>query len=138
MSTPARRLALAGLRLLPKHLLSRLAGRAVALRLPPALQRRQIRAFGRAVGGDFSELRDPLESYASLQEFFTRALRDGVRPIDPSPDALVAPCDGAWGAAGTVDDGTVLQIKRRPYSLAALLGDADAARPFAAGTYATF
>ena len=38
MSTPARRLALVGLRLLPKHLLSRLAGRAVTWRLPPALQ----------------------------------------------------------------------------------------------------
>ena len=138
MSTPARRFALAGLRLLPKHLLSRLAGRVVTLRLPHTLQRRQIQGFGRAVGVDFSELRDPLESFASLQEFFTRALRDGVRPIDPAPDSVVAPCDGAWGASGAVDDGTLLQVKGRPYSLAGLLGDADAARAFAAGVYATF
>jgi len=138
MSTPARRLALAGLRLLPKHLLSRLAGQAVTLRLPPRVQRWQIGVFGRAVGVDFSELRDPLESFGSLQEFFTRALRDGVRPIDPAPDAVVAPCDGAWGASGSVEHGTLLQVKGRPYSLAALLGDAGAARRYDGGLYATF
>ena len=34
-------------------------------------------------------MRDPLESFQTLQEFFTRALQEGVRPIDPAPEALV-------------------------------------------------
>jgi phosphatidylserine decarboxylase len=134
----AQRAALAGLRLLPKHLLSCLAGRAAALRLPGALQRWEIRAFGGAVGVDFGEVRDPLDSFRSLQEFFTRALRDGVRAIDPTPDAAVAPCDGAWGASGTVANGTLLQVKGRLYSLPRLLGDAAAAQGFDGGAYATF
>lgn len=138
MSVRPHRLALAGLRLLPKHLLSRLAGQAAALRLPAPLQGWQIRAFARAVGVDLSEVRDPLASFGCLQDFFTRSLRDGVRPIDPAPDAVVAPCDGTWGASGTVTDGTLLQIKGRPYSLAALLGDAAVAKSFAGGEYATF
>lgn len=133
-----RRLAVAALRVLPKHLLSRLAGQAAALRLPPPVQRWQIRVFARAVGVDFSEVRDPIESFGSLQQFFTRSLRDGLRPIDAAHDAVVAPCDGNWGAAGTVTDGTLLQIKGRPYSLAGLLGDATLAEGFADGAYATF
>src|SRR4051794_38720785 len=82
MRPRAGRYAIAGLRLLPKNALSRWAGRAAALRLPPRLQRWQIRVFARVVGADLAELRDPLESFTSLQNFFTRALRDGARPID--------------------------------------------------------
>ena len=138
MRPAARRVALAGLRVLPKHLLSRLAGRATALRLPASLQRWEIRAFGRAVGADFSEARDPIGSFACLQDFFTRVLRDGARPVDPAPDAVVAPCDGTWGASGIVAGGTLLQIKGQHYSLARLLDDGGAAASFEGGVYATF
>ena len=122
-----------GLRVLPKHLLSRLAGRAATVRLPAPLQRWEIRLFGRAVGVDFSEVRDSIDSFACLQDFFIRALRDEVRPVDAAPDAVVAPCDGQWGTSGTVADGTLLQIKGQRYSLAALLSDAAAAARFEGG-----
>lgn len=143
MSVPARagslaRLLLAALRVLPIHALSRLAGRLMSVPLPAPLQRWAIVAYGRLTGVDFAEVRDPLDSFRSLQDFFTRALRDGARPVDTSPGAVVAPCDGTWGASGLVRDGLLLQIKGRTYSLAALLGDAAAARAFEGGWYATF
>jgi phosphatidylserine decarboxylase len=134
----AERFALRALRELPLHTFSRGAGWLAAQRLPPWLQRAEIRLFAALTGADLGEARDPLEHYATLQEFFTRALADGARPLDPAPDALVAPCDGSWGAAGAIEDGTLLQLKGRPYSLAALLGaDADARR-YDGGRYATF
>jgi phosphatidylserine decarboxylase len=133
----SHRLALAGLRLVPKNAVSRVAGRVAALRLPAAWRAPVCRTFGRTVGVDFSEVRDPLESFPSLQAFFTRALRDGVRPVDPAADAIVSPCDGTWGAAGPVTDGTVLQMKGRPYALASLLGDAGDALRFEGGSFAT-
>lgn len=133
-----RRLLIAGLGCLPRLALSRLAGRIAARRLPPALQRFEILAFGRLVGVDFGEVRDPIESFASLQDFFTRALKDGARPLDPDPAALVAPCDGFWGESGAVERGTLLQVKGRPYSLASLLADEGDARSFEGGSYATF
>ncbi len=134
----ARRTAIAALRLLPKNLLSRCAGRVAAIRLPAPLQQWEIRAFARAAGVDLHEVRAPLESFASLQEFFTRALRDGARPLDAASAAVVAPCDGRWGESGVITDGTLLQVKGRPYAVAALLGDRDAARGFDGGQYATF
>ena len=132
------RVALSALRMLPRNLISRGAGRLAALRLPRALRQPVCRAFGRSVGVDFDEVRDPLDSFPTLQAFFTRALRDGARPLDPAPEALLAPCDGAWGVAGTVTDGLLLQVKGRPYRLAALLGSADDARAYEGGCFATF
>ena len=132
------RLAIAGLRALPLNALSRVAGRVARFRLPASLQRAQIRLFGAFFGVDFDEARDPVESFASFQDFFTRALRAGIRPLDPSPEALVAPCDGFWGSAGRVEKGTVLQVKGLPYSLASLLGSAAEAERFEGGAFATF
>ena len=134
----SHRFALAALRALPLHALSRGAGWLAARRLPEPLQRAEIRLFGAAVGVDFSETRDPIAAFPTLQAFFTRALADGARPIDAAPSAVVAPCDGAWGAAGEVASGTLLQMKGRPYSLGALLGDDAEAKRYEGGTYATF
>lgn len=137
-ASPAERCSLEALRRLPRKGLSRLAGRVAALRLPRPLQRLEIRAFGALVGVEFDEVREPLESFASLQAFFTRALRDGVRPIDGDPQAFTAPCDGAWGEAGRVEEGTLLQLKGRPYRLEALLASSQEAARFEGGSYATF
>ncbi len=132
------RVALAALRALPKNAMSRLAGRAAGWRLPGPLQRLEIRAFARAVGVDWNEVRDPIGSFPTLQDFFTRQLKEGARRVDPAPDALVAPCDGFWGAAGIVERGALLQVKGRPYSLDALLGDGAEAGRFEGGAFATF
>ena len=137
MASPGA-LVLGALRYLPVHALSRAAGRAASVRLPAPMRAAAWRAFAAAVGADLSEVRDPLDSFGSLQDFFTRALRAGARAIDPDPAALVAPCDGRWGEAGRIAGGTLLQLKGRPYSLAVLLGDAEVAKSFERGWFATF
>ncbi|MFI5317838.1 MAG: archaetidylserine decarboxylase [Myxococcota bacterium] len=131
-------LALEALRLLPRNLLSRAAGRFAGARLPGPLVRAEIACFARAVGANLAEVRDPLDSFESLQAFFTRALRPDARRIDPADDALVAPCDGAWGESGAIESGRLLQVKGRPYALAELLASRDDAALFEGGTFATF
>lgn len=125
------------LSLLPKNALSRLAGRGAGLPLPKFVRRPFLRAFGRTFGVNFAEVRDPLDSFPTLQHFFVRALVDGARPVEASPGTVVSPCDGAWGAAGRVEAGQLLQVKGRPYSLAELLGDAEEARRCEGGVFAT-
>jgi phosphatidylserine decarboxylase len=131
-------LALEALRLLPRNALSRAMGRLAALRLPGPLVRAEIALFAAAAGVDLSEVRDPPETFPSLQAFFIRELRPGARPVDPAPDALVAPCDGAWGESGAVASGRLLQVKGRPYPLADLLDSKDDAALFEGGSFATF
>src|SRR5258708_16610702 len=75
--------------------------------------------------------------FKSVHDCFTRELRDGARPIDPDPGALVSPCDALVGACGTVAEGSVLQAKGFPYPLLDLLVDADLVRYYQGGQYAT-
>lgn len=122
---------------LPKNLISRIGGWIARRRWPGPLQRLQVRSFARTFGVNLDEVRDPLDSFGSIQEFFVRYLKEGARPIDPAEDAFVSPCDGAWGASGLVEQGQVLQVKGRPYSLAQLLGSEEEAAAFEGGAFAT-
>ena len=68
---------------------------------------------------DLSESKQ--QQFACLQECFTRELREGLRPIDPSPLSLTSPCDAIVGACGDIRQGSVFQAKGFPYSLESLL-----------------
>jgi phosphatidylserine decarboxylase len=75
--------------------------------------------------------------FKSLHACFTRELKAGARPIDQETAHLVSPCDGLVGACGPIGAGTVLQAKGFPYSLTELLLDADLAKYYEQGQYAT-
>lgn len=70
-------------------------------------------------------------SFDSLHDCFVRELKPGARPLDPSPDALVSPCDAIVGACGRIGEdpaAQVFQAKGFPYPLTDLLGDDAHAR----------
>ena len=81
--------------------------------------------------------RTQVEQYASFNDFFTRALRAGARPIDVAGTALVSPVDGRVSQAGAIEEGHLLQAKGHGYSAEALLGSAARAEPFRGGRFAT-
>jgi phosphatidylserine decarboxylase len=126
------------LTILPRNALSRGAGWLASIPLPGPIQRAEIRLFARLAGVDLSEAAEPIEAYRTVNDFFTRRLRAGVRPLAAAEDALVSPCDGAWGQSGRVEGGTLLQIKGRAYRVADLLCDAEMADRYEGGHYATF
>ena len=88
------------------------------------LKNAQIRTVGALAGVDFGEARsaDPSD-YRSFNDFFTRALKPGARPLEPDPAALLCPCDGRVSETGRLRDGRILQAKGHDYSLNALLAD---------------
>lgn len=107
--------------LLPQHLLSHLVGALARSRL--ALIRRPLLTFFmRTYRPEMSDALNPdPHSYASFNEFFTRALRPGARPLCAAPRAIVSPVDGRISALGTADAGHIVQAKGRDYALRALL-----------------
>ena len=113
-------------------------GRFASIALPGPIQRAEIELFAKLANVDLSEARDPVDHYASLQKFFTRALKAGVRPIEGDDDTIVAPCDGAWGASGRIESGVLIQVKGRSYRVAELLGDEGLASAYEGGCFATF
>ena len=121
---------------LPQHRLSRLVG-ALAASEVPWVRTLLVRAFARAYGVDMAEAaRRDLGGYRSFNDFFTRALADGARPIDAAPASVVSPADGAVSQVGTIERGELLQAKGIRYSFAALAGVcADPA--FEGGAFAT-
>lgn len=121
----------------PAGVYSRVVGHASRIPLPGPLRRPAIGAFARAVGADLDEPQLALDDYGTLGEFFARRLRDGARPIDGTPGAIVAPADGLITAAGIAEDGALLQAKGRDYQLDELLADADLARELRGGAYVT-
>jgi len=130
------RLAVLPQYLLPKQALTLLAG-AVARRQGGAFTTGLIRRFVARYNVDMAEAAEPrTEAYASFNDFFTRALKPGARPLAAAP--LLCPVDGAISQFGPVQQGQVFQAKGHRYSTTALVGgDAALAAPFADGAFAT-
>jgi len=124
--------------LLPQHGISRLVLSATRSR-QPAFKNALIRLFVRGFKPDMSDAveREPT-AYASFNEFFTRALRAGSRPVDSGADAIVSPVDGTVSEAGVLSAERLLQAKGRDYTLSALLaGNPAWTRTFVGGGFAT-
>ncbi|MEE8217713.1 MAG: archaetidylserine decarboxylase [Vicinamibacteria bacterium] len=119
-------------------LLSRLAGWLADLRLPSPILAPAIRAWSRLYGADLSEAAEPIEAFRTFNAFFTRALRDGARPIETGPGVVVSPSDSRLSGIGTVPaDGRLEQVKGQDYPLEALLGSPEEAEPYRSGLHAT-
>jgi phosphatidylserine decarboxylase len=122
--------------LLPKQALTRLGG-AIASARGGAMTTSLIRWFIARYGVNMAEAAnpDPL-AYPTFNEFFTRALAPGVRPLADAD--LVCPVDGAISQLGAIEGDAILQAKGHSYTVQALVGgDADLARPFLGGHFAT-
>lgn len=122
--------------ILPKLALTRLAGRFAGWK-GGGITTAAIRRFIARYNVDMGEAADSdPAAYATFNDFFTRALKPGVRPVADA--RLVCPVDGAVSQLGAIDSGRIFQAKGRDYSATALLaGDADLAARFADGHFAT-
>lgn len=134
---PGWRATLALLQRLPQGALSRGAGWLADRPLPRVLRGPVLGGFSRLVGIDVDEAEHPLTAYPSLNHFFVRRLRPGVRRWSPDPEVLGSPVDGVAGQGGRVRRGRIIQAKGRTYSASALLGDEAAADPFIDGDFLT-
>lgn len=105
----------------PHHVVSRLSYYLARLETPltPLAVRAYIRFF--KVSMDEAEL-SQAGDYRSFNDFFTRTLRAGVRPVHDDPKTLVAPCDGVVTQIGNIEKGLLLQAKGQHYLLEELLG----------------
>ena len=130
------RLAVLPQYLLPKKLVTQLAGRFASAELGGVTQA-AISRFVAHYGVDMSEAAEPdITRYASFNDFFTRALRAGARPLADAD--YVCPVDGAISQFGAIERDQIFQAKGHHYSTCALLaGDAALAAEFENGQFAT-
>nr|WP_275669184.1 archaetidylserine decarboxylase [Pseudoalteromonas shioyasakiensis] len=123
---------------MPKHFISRMVGKLAAAKAG-GLTTALIKLFIKQYKIDMSEAKypDPVH-YKTFNEFFTRPLKEGIRPLAEENDIIAHPVDGAISQLGDVVDGQIIQAKGHDYSLQALLGgkEEDTA-PFLGGKFAT-
>lgn len=124
--------------LLPQHLLSRLIGCLADCEVV-WIKNKLISYFIERYKVNMSEaVAESFHEYKSFNEFFTRPLKEGMRPIDQATDSVICPADGAISEIGVITEGRILQAKGHDYSLVDLLGgDTERARSFLKGSFAT-
>lgn len=122
--------------LLPKQSLTEAMGR-LARAQGGASTTRTIAWFVRRYKVNMNEAAEPdIRQYQTFNEFFTRPLKDGVRPLANAP--WICPVDGAISQLGAIAGDQIFQAKGHHYSTTALLGgDATLAAAFADGQFAT-
>jgi len=122
-------------RIVPKRALSGAIGWGGSRDIPSRLRALMLTRFARAYGIDISEAEKPIEQYGGFDDFFTRRLVPGARPIDATPERVVSPADGTVVESGLVTQGKLLQAKGVLFGLAELLADTEAAARLEGGAY---
>ena len=121
---------------IPKHAISRLVGKLAAAKMG-WLTTQLIELFIKTYQINMSEAKfKNAKDFATFNDFFTRELAEGVRPIEVEPSHLCYPVDGAISQQGDIEEGKLIQAKGFYYSLVSLLGgDARTAAPFQKGKF---
>lgn len=123
--------------LVPQQTLSEVAG-YLAKSQNKYIKKAFVHTFAKAYDISLDEYaRGSLDAYDSFNDFFTRELKDGQRPIDDSVDAITCPADGVVSQIGHIQAGQLLQAKGREYDVGQLLADFELGKAFIDGSFAT-
>jgi len=98
----------------------------------------KIPKFIKAMAINTSEILDPLDSFKTYNEFFTRKLKPETRPIaEPdNPKRIVQPADSRLSVFRDIDSCTTLWVKGKQFTMAKLLHDDQLAKHFEGGSIA--
>ena len=114
-----------------RKLISKLAGSLAK----SSFSKRWIPSFVKAYNIRVEEAEKPLDEYESLNEFFTRRLKPGMRNIDPDESTLISPVDALIVGLGTVEEGQIINVKGQDYSVDELLNGSPRAVNYKNGCY---
>ncbi|WP_018759282.1 archaetidylserine decarboxylase [Paenibacillus terrigena] len=97
--------------------------------------RHLIPRFAKIYGISIEDAEKELHEYRTLNQFFTRRLKPGLRPIDPNPDTLVSPVDALITGIGPIENGLLLNVKGQDYTIEELLNQSPYTQKYKHGTY---
>jgi len=122
-------------RALLRPLISPVVSKAAGKFLTCGISRALIGPFVRKNGIDLDQF-EPVR-YRNYNEFFSRQIKPGLRPIDTDPQHLIAPCDSKLTALKITDD-AVFHLKHTRYTLKSLLQSSELAQKYSGGTALIF
>ncbi|MFV9996656.1 MAG: archaetidylserine decarboxylase [Arsenophonus endosymbiont of Dermacentor nuttalli] len=124
--------------LLPKQALTQIAG-WLANQKAAGFTQLMIKLFAKFYKVDMAEAKESeFSAYTTFNEFFTRPLKENIRPIVVGSNQLALPADGVINQLGSIIDDQLLQAKGHSYSLTTLLaGNYILADEFRNGLFVT-
>lgn len=111
------------MRVLPRQAMTAGVGRLAELPVPAPLRKPIYGGFARAVGANLEESAADIETFETFNAFFTRALREGVRPWETKGDGWAVPADGKLSVEGRIHQGQMIQAKGIDYRVSDFLGE---------------
>ncbi len=103
---------------IPQNLLSYTTGCLARWRLPRPLAKLANKGFAKAFGIDMSEAEEPLTSYSTIEDLFTRKLKSGLRTFN---GPVCSPADGYLAWSAPAQEGRAVQVKGLDYDLRELI-----------------
>lgn len=94
-----------------------------------------ISRFAKIYGINLEEAEKRIHEYGSINDFFTRRLKPGVRAVDAAEHTIVSPVDAVITGMGAVDKGDILDIKGQSYTVHDLLNDSEEFEKYNHGSY---
>ena len=94
----------------------------------------KISGFIREFDLDESEFAAPANSYASFNEFFSRKLKAGARPICDEPETLAFPADGRHLGFSNLALTSSIFVKGQRFDLSGLFQSEELAKPYENGS----
>ncbi len=119
------------LRVLPRTTITRAMGKLADFEWPDRVGEAVVNLYCRAYGVTLDECQKA-SGFTNFDEFFTRELREGARPLPTDPTVVISPADGRIDSIGPVD-GRSFVVKGRPYQVDELVGDPEDARGYEGG-----
>jgi phosphatidylserine decarboxylase len=124
------------LRVLPRERITRAVGRLCDARLHPVIASTVVGLYSRAYRVALEEAHLPEGGFSSFDAFFTRPLREGLRPISADERAITSPADGRVASLGPVERDGTFKVKGKHYTVLDLVGDREDAKRYEGGQFA--
>jgi phosphatidylserine decarboxylase len=100
-----------------------------------SISRKLIPWFARTYGIRLEDAEKHWQEYQSLNDFFTRRLKSGLRPISHGREILTSPVDAAITGMGRIHSGQIINVKGQDYTLQQLLNHSPRMENYNDGFY---
>lgn len=97
-----------------------------------------IRSYISLYDIETKEVSQNVESFPTLQQFFTRELKRDSRPVDGRMNVMTSPADSKIESFGFITQDTSIIVKGQVYALEQLLGKVENAKRYEKGQYIVF
>ncbi len=114
---------------------NKITSRGIASFTSSKASKRFVPFFSNVYKINQEEMEKPLKEYETLQQLFTRRLKENVRHIHSSNNGITSPVDGVVEHIGEIQENMTIVVKNKSYSIDEMLGSSKVAKKYQGGYF---